>query len=75
MAYVRLQRHGRQAVDFMSNCSVPQAYLRNMKRFYFQIPSANILECVWALSFTDAKAIAAAEWLPWWNQIQWLNVS
>jgi hypothetical protein len=46
-----------------------------MKRFYFQIPSANILECIWAYSFTDAKAIAATEWLPWWNQIQWLNVS
>ena len=46
-----------------------------MKRFYFQIPSANILECIWAVSFTDAKAIAAVEWLPWWNQIQWLNVS
>ena len=59
----------------ISNCSIPQAHLRNMKRFYFQIPSANILECIWAYSFTDAKAIAAVEWLPWWNQIQWLNVS
>ncbi len=45
----------------------------HMQRFYFQIPSANVLECVWALSFTDAKAKAALDWMPWWDQIEWLN--
>jgi hypothetical protein len=43
------------------------------RRFYFQITSANICECIWAHSFTDAKAKAAHEWLPWWNELEWLN--
>lgn len=43
------------------------------RRFYFTIPAANVLECVQAVSFTDAKAQAAVDWLPWWNQLQWLN--
>lgn len=46
-----------------------------MRRFYFQIPDANVIECIWAHSFTDAKAKAALTWLPWWNQIEWLNVN
>ena len=44
-----------------------------MKRFYFTIPSANILECVWAESFTEAKQKAAQEWLHCWQQIKWLQ--
>lgn len=44
-----------------------------MKRFYFEISQANILECVWAESFTEAKQKAAEEWLPFWDQITWLN--
>ena len=44
-----------------------------MRRFYFQIPSANVLECVWAYSLTDAKAKAAAEWLPFWHELEWID--
>ena len=44
-----------------------------MRRFYFTIPSANVIECVWAHSLTDAKAKAALTWLPWWNELEWLN--
>jgi hypothetical protein len=44
-----------------------------MRRFYFQIPAANVIECIWAHSLTDAKAKAALEWMPWWQQIEWLN--
>ncbi|AZB50529.1 hypothetical protein [Synechococcus phage S-H1] len=43
------------------------------KRFYFAIKEANVLECIWADSFTEAKQIAAADWLPYWSKIQWLN--
>jgi len=64
---------------YCTNLHVLFSYLRHMtitplRRFYFQIPSANIFECVWALSFTDAKAIVARDWMPWWNQIEWLNL-
>jgi len=43
------------------------------KRFYFAIPEANVFEVVRAASFTEAKQIAAKEWLPYWSKIQWLN--
>ena len=43
------------------------------RRFYFQIRSANVIECIWAHSLTDAKAKAAADWMPWWSEIEWLN--
>jgi hypothetical protein len=43
------------------------------RRFYFRVTSCNVIECVWAHSFTDAKAKAAQEWLPWWNELEWLN--
>lgn len=45
----------------------------NMRRFYFQIRSANVIECIWAHSLTDAKAKAVIDWLPFWEQIEWLN--
>ena len=45
----------------------------NKKRFYFAIKEANVFECIWADSFTEAKQIAAADWLPYWSKIQWLN--
>jgi hypothetical protein len=51
----------------------PQAMTTKMRRFYFQIPAANVIECIWAHSLTDAKAKAALEWMPWWQQIEWLN--
>jgi hypothetical protein len=44
-----------------------------MRRFYFQIRSANVVECIWAYSLTDAKAKAALTWLPWWSELEWLN--
>lgn len=44
-----------------------------MKRFYFKITQANILECVWAESFTEAKQKAAEDWLPFWNLITWIG--
>ena len=43
------------------------------RRFYFTIREANVVECVHAHSLTEAKLIAADTWLPWWNQIEWLN--
>ena len=43
------------------------------RRFYFQIRSANVCECITAHSLTEAKAIAADTWLPWWNELEWLN--
>lgn len=42
-------------------------------RFYFAIAAANVLECITAASFTEAKQIAAKDWLPYWDQIEWLN--
>lgn len=44
-----------------------------MRRFYFQIRSANVIECIWAHSLTDAKAKAALTWMPWWQELEWLN--
>jgi len=46
-----------------------------MKRYYFEILHANVFECVWAESFIEAKQKAAREWLPYWNQVQWLEIS
>ena len=43
------------------------------RRSYFQIRSANVCECVTAHSLTEAKAIAAESWLPWWSELEWLN--
>lgn len=43
------------------------------RRFYFQIKAANVVECVLAHSLTEAKLLAADEWLPFWSQIEWLN--
>ena len=43
------------------------------RRFYFQIRSANVIGCITAHSSTEAKHKAASEWLPWWDQIEWLN--
>jgi hypothetical protein len=42
-------------------------------KYYFEIPEANVFEVVRAASFTEAKQIAAKEWLPYWSKIQWLN--
>lgn len=47
----------------------------NKKRFYFAIKEANVFECVWANSFTEAKQIAAYDWLPHWQQLEWLDIT
>ena len=44
-----------------------------MRRFYFQIRSANVIECIWAHSLAEAKTKAAVDWLPFWADIEWLN--
>lgn len=44
------------------------------RRYYFQIRSANVFECVTAHSLTEAKLIAADHWLPWWSELEWINV-
>jgi hypothetical protein len=44
-----------------------------MRRYYFQIKSVNVLECIWADSFVDAKAKASMEWMPLWREIEWLT--
>ena len=46
-----------------------------MKRYYFEILHANVFECVWAESFIEAKQKAAREWLPYWDQVQWLEIN
>jgi len=43
------------------------------RRFYFTIKSANVIECITAHSLCEAKEIAAKSWLPWWNELEWLN--
>lgn len=43
------------------------------RRFYFTIKSANVCECIHARSLTEAQAIAAETWMPWWNEMEWLN--
>jgi len=44
------------------------------RRFYFRIPSINVLECVHACSLVEAKAIAAKDWLPYWSELEWINI-
>lgn len=48
--------------------------MTNPRRYYFQIRSANVLECVIAHSITEAKLIAADTWLEWWSELEWINV-
>lgn len=45
-----------------------------MKRFYFQIPEANVIECIWAVSFIEAKQKAAHEYMQFWNKLEWIEV-
>lgn len=48
--------------------------MTNPRRYYFQIRSANVLECVTATSLTEAKLIVADTWLEWWPELEWINV-
>lgn len=45
----------------------------NLRRFYFTIASCNVFECIEAETMTEAIAIAAESWLPFWSELQWLN--
>ena len=44
-----------------------------LRNYYFRIRDANVYECIKATSWLEAKAIATQEWLPYWNQIEWLT--
>jgi len=46
-----------------------------MKRFYFQILPLNVFECIWADTFIEAKEKAARDWLSYWDQIEWLDIT
>jgi hypothetical protein len=44
------------------------------RQFYFQIPSASVIESITAHSLTEAKQIAEESgWLPWFSQMEWLT--
>ena len=45
-----------------------------LTRFWFQIESTNQIQCIWAESFTEAKAKAALHFLPQWGKISWLHL-
>jgi hypothetical protein len=43
------------------------------RRFYFQIPTANVYDWVVATGFTEAKKIAHEHWGHYYHDIQWLT--
>lgn len=43
------------------------------RRYYFQIPSANVIDCVMAVSITDAKEQAFKEYGHQWPDLEWIN--
>jgi hypothetical protein len=43
------------------------------RRYYFQIPSANVIDCVMACSITDAKAKAFEMYGHKWPELEWIN--
>jgi len=43
------------------------------RRYYFTVKTTNQIECIWAHRFTEAKSKASLTWMPWWNEIEWLN--
>jgi hypothetical protein len=43
------------------------------RRYYFQIPSANVIGCVMAVSLTDAKAQAFEAYGHKWPELEWIN--
>lgn len=44
-----------------------------IRRFYFTVRGENIFRAIRASSFTEAKALAAEVWLPYWGRIEWIN--
>lgn len=43
------------------------------RRFYFQIPTANVYDWVIASGFTEAKQLAFETWGSYWHDLQWLT--
>jgi hypothetical protein len=44
------------------------------RQFFFQIPSASIIESITAHTMAEAKLIAMQDgWKPWFSQMEWLN--
>jgi hypothetical protein len=44
------------------------------RQFFFQIPSASVIESITAHTLAEAKLIAEQSgWLPWFSQMEWLN--
>ena len=43
------------------------------RRYYFQIPSANVIDCVMACSLTEAKEQALKTYGHSWPELQWIN--
>jgi hypothetical protein len=48
--------------------------MTDSRRYYFRIPSINVYQCVAARSHTEAKALAADQWLPFWAELEWINI-
>ena len=46
-----------------------------LQRYWFQIESTNQIQCVCAVSFTEAKDKAAKRYLPQWRGISWIDMS
>ena len=46
-----------------------------LTRYWFQIESTNQIQCIWAVSFTEAKLKAAKRFLSHWSKITWLHLS
>lgn len=44
------------------------------RRYYFQIPSANVTDCVTACSITEAKEKAFKEYGHKWPDLEWINI-
>ena len=44
------------------------------RRYYFEIPSANVFDCVMAVSITDAKAQAFEAYGHMWPELEWINI-
>ena len=44
------------------------------RRYYFQITSCNVIDCVIAGSLTEAKAQAFEQYGHKWPELEWLNV-
>ena len=55
--------------------TTPNLQPTKLKRYWFQIESTNQIQCVWAVSFTEAKHKAAERYLPQWRGISWIDIS